>query len=165
MIGLMSRIAGMAMLMAPLLAAAEDRFNIRTNPLMVFGNVVNLELDVRLGPRYSLGPVLRVNGSEPAYDVGLRLNRYEQGAFRTGWLWSVAATGGQVVGDYLYSDLGVSDERERGWLATLGVNQAYLWRWSTFNTTLGLGARLEYQDMEEQLRLRSDLQFSIGWVR
>lgn len=149
----------------PGLAFAEDRLNIRTNPFMALGTVVNLEVDVRLNERWALGPVVSANGTEPDYQVGLRLNRYETGTFDQGWLLSLAATGGSELGDYVVEDDIYTDERESGWRASLGMNQSYLWRWDTFNTTLGLGARVEYHDLQERLSLHSDVHFSIGWIR
>ncbi|GGX49452.1 DUF3575 domain-containing protein [Saccharospirillum salsuginis] len=152
-------------LLSPGIASAEDRLNIRTNPLMALGTVVNLEVDVRLGERWALGPVLSANGTEPDYHVGLRLNRYETGTFDQGWLLSMAATGGSELGDYKVVNDVYTDERDRGWKAALGLNQAYLWRWDTFNTTVGLGARVEYHELQDRLSLHSDVHFSIGWIR
>lgn len=149
----------------PVAAAAKDRVNIRTNPLMVFGTIVNLEVDVRLGEHYSLGPVLQVSGIERTYQTGLRLSRYENAAFQRGWLFSLAATAGQEEGDYLYEDGVFSDEAEKGFRALVGAHQGYLWRWDTFTTTLGAGAQVEYQELEDRVSLHSLVHFTIGWVR
>lgn len=146
-------------------ATADGRLNIRTNPFMALGTVVNLELDVRLGERYALGPVVSVNGIEPEYQAGLRLNRYEAGTFGQGWLMSVLATGGTELGDGIVTDDEFTDKRETGWQAALGLNQGYLWRWDTFNATVGLGARVEYHEFQDRLSLHSDIHFSIGWIR
>ena len=149
----------------PLTGAADDRLNIRTNPLMVFGTVVNLEVDVRMGERYALGPVLQVSGTDPSYQAGLRLSRFENGAFNRGWLFSVAATAGEEEGDSLDEEGFYSGDRVNGFRALVGAHQGYLWRWDTFTTTLGAGARVEYQDLEERVSLHSVVHFTIGWVR
>lgn len=164
----MNRIRGILLsvgLLLPGITAADDRLNIRTNPLMALGTVVNLEIDFRLGERYALGPVLSVNGTEPDYQVGLRLNRYDSRTFGPGWLTSLAATGGTELGDAKLVNDVYTDERETGWKAALGLNQSYLWRWDTFNTTVGLGARVEYHELEDRFSLHSDIHFSIGWIR
>lgn len=157
-----------AMLLAsPTLVAAQDRLNIRTNPLMVFGSIVHLEVDVRVGERSTIGPAFMVHGSEPTYSVGLRYNWFEQGAFQPGWMFTAAAMGGEEVYEFDYTgefDDTVDGFRTRS-VAGLSADQAYFWRWDTFNTTLGLGARLEYWDREDALSLHSDIHFSIGWVR
>lgn len=155
------------LLSLPMWANAEDRINIRTNPFMVFGEFVHLEVDVRVGEDLSVGPVFLVNGFEPTFDVGLRVSYYEQGAFGQGWVTSVAATGGEEVYDRSYS--GEFDEDVEGYktrtVAKLSANHAYLWRWKTFNTTAGLGIRAEYRDQDRPVSLHSDLQLTIGWAR
>lgn len=146
-------------------AASADTINIRTNPFMIFGSFVNLELDVRAGDRHSIGPVLRASVIDPEFETGLRYTFYEQGVFQPGWMLSVYAVGGQEVVSRSYDPDTQVESDELDWLARVGVNQGYLWRWDTFNLGVGLGAALGYFNDDERLAVQSDVHFSIGWVR
>lgn len=146
-------------------AASADTINIRTNPFMVFGSFVNLELDVRAGDRQSIGPMLRASVIDPEFEAGLRYTYYEQGVFQPGWMLSVYAVGGQEVVSRLYDPDTQVEREELDWLARVGVNQGYMWRWDTFNLGIGLGASLGYFNEDERLAVQSDIHFSIGWVR
>lgn len=146
-------------------ALANDIVNIRTNPLMVFGNFVNLEVDVRLGQHHALGPALTVSGVEPAFEAGLNYTYFEQGAFQTGWQWTLSALAGQEVTGYDYDQMTSDDEYTTDWLYKVGVTPGYLWRWDTFNVSTGLGVHALYQAEKEAASLHSTLLFSFGWAR
>lgn len=146
-------------------AASADTLNIRTNPFMVFGSFVNLKLDVRAGNQQSIGPMLRASVVDPEFEAGLRYTYYEQGVFQPGWMLSVYAVGGQEVAGRVYDPVTFEESDELDWLARVGVNQGYMWRWDTFNLGVGLGAALGYYNSDERLAVQSDLHFSIGWVR
>lgn len=143
---------------------ADDLINLRTNPLMVFGNFVNLEVDVRLGQHHSLGPALTVSGIEPAFEAGLNYTYFEQAAFQTGWQWTLFALAGQEVIGYIADEVS-GDEYTTDWLYKAGVTPGYLWRWETFNVSAGLGVYALYQADSDRSSLHSDLLFSIGWAR
>ena len=46
---------------------ADDVLNIRTDPMMIFGAHINLEVDVRLSNYWSLGPYVQASRIEPMY--------------------------------------------------------------------------------------------------
>lgn len=144
---------------------AQDIVNIRTNPLMVFGSFVNLEVDVRLGEHHALGPALTVSGVEPAFEAGLNYTYFEQGAFQTGWQWTLSALAGQEVTGYDYDETTDTDDYSTDWTYRLGVTPGYLWRWDTFNASAGLRVNALYQAETEDVSVHSTLLFSIGWAR
>lgn len=146
-------------------ALADDIVNIRTNPLMVFGSFVHLEVDVRLGQHHALGPALTVSGVEPAFEAGLNYTYFEQGAFQTGWQWTLSALAGQEVTGYDDDWATGDDKYTTDWIYRAGVTPGYLWRWDTFNASAGLGVNALYQAEVDDVTVHTTLLFSIGWAR
>jgi hypothetical protein len=143
---------------------ADDILNIRTNPLMVFGSFVNLEMDVRFGQHHSLGPALTVSTVEPAFETGLNYTYFEQGTFQTGWQWTLFALVGQEVIGYGYDEMS-AEEYNTDLIYKAGLTPGYIWRWETFNVSTGLGVHVLHQAGSDRTSAHSDLLFSIGWVR
>jgi hypothetical protein len=141
-----------------------DIVNIRTNPLMVFGNFVNLELDARIGQHNSLGPALTISTVEPAFEAGLNYTYFERGTFQTGWLWTLFALAGQEVIDYRYDEMS-GDGYDTDLIFKVGLTPGYMWRWETFNVSAGLGVHALHQARSDRTSIHSDLLFSIGWAR
>lgn len=161
-------------------AKAENVLNIKTNPFMAFtGNVV-LDVDFRVADTWSLGFVSEFHTFEPLYEIGLRASHYDQGTFQTGWTTGIEALykkKSPSFEDAYYDDDGSYCIWDEGALedicgykppsaVALAFDYGYLWRWKTFNASVGIGAELSTEiDAVENVVLLSFVQFSIGWVR
>lgn len=160
-------------------ASADDRLNIRTNPFMVLGQVfVNLELDIKTGEHWVVGPFAQARTDTPEFDAGIRATYFEQGAFQPGWFTGI---------ELQYSELESSEraylpntdefcryEEDGSETCGLGptvewaakVDHGYFWRWGTFNSQLGIGATYSVNSQNErEPSLLPNVFFSIGWVR
>ncbi|MEJ2043938.1 MAG: hypothetical protein P8X74_03160 [Reinekea sp.] len=163
-------------------ARAGDVLNIKTNPFMVVGGgYIALDVDFRVSDKWSLGIVSEFQTFEPQYDIGIRMTRYEQGTFQSGWNTGVEALykaqepfNGSASYDpdsdsyCLWDDKTLNDicGYDTKPVIALVLDHNYLWRWKTFNVGLGLGAELA-TDIDDiaNVTLLSVANFSIGWVR
>ena len=156
---------------------ADDVLNIRTDPMMIFGAHINLEVDVRLSNYWSLGPYVQASTIEPLYQVGLRATHFESQTFNQGWQTGIEA-GVKQVTDYTlnYNSAEDSfcewqvDQEVCGLKAdhaiTLALDHGYMWRWGTFNVDVGVGAVLSSKIGDfGDVSLLPKVQFAIGWIR
>lgn len=137
--------------LSPLLWAslAQADINLRTNPGYVVLGALNLELDLPLNERWTLGPALTADSLLEHFMVGVRLNRFRQPRTENGWYTGLGLR-------YSPTQLGLGPT-----FYSLRVLEHYQWQWDNFNVAAGLGPDLRRTDDEWTLWLGADL--SLGW--
>lgn len=132
-----------------LTSAALADINLRTNPGYVFLGAVNLELDLPITERWTLGPALTADSLLEHFMVGVRLNRFRQPRTDNGWYTGLGFR-------YSPTQLGQGST-----FYSLRVLEHYQWQWDNFNVAAGLGPDLRLIDDQWSLWVGADL--SLGW--
>lgn len=142
--------AGLTILILLLIAApARADINVRTNPVYVIIGAVNVEVDVGIGDRWTLGPIVTVDALLEDYLVGTRINRYRHPRDANGWYTGLTAR---------YSPTGLSTGEE---FVSVRISEHYQWQWDNFNLALGIGPDLRREGDDWALWAGTDL--SLGW--
>lgn len=131
--------------------AYNSNANIRVSPAALLLGAVNLELDISVDRRWSVGPMFTYWNFEPNSDFkalskayGLRLDWHQNRFNREGTLYGVYYKRWEVAAEYLNDndDLIKNDVA----MNMFGVVGGYRWMWDSFNVTAEAGYRLIHLD-------------------
>lgn len=125
-------------------ANKKTRNNLRVSPITPFLGFLNIELDMPIHKRWTVGPSIIFKGSSSgntkvsAYALGIRANFYISGkAFRDGWYLGPFAH--YVDYEITRKDQAIGDMKGQSGIFSFGSFLGYQWVWDVFNVNLGLG--------------------------
>ncbi len=136
------------LLLSTTLSATD--LNLRTNPGYMIVGAMNLELDVGLGSRWSLGPSVTANAVLDEFIVGARIHRFRQPRRESGWYTGLAVR-------HSPDGLGFADA-----FTSVRLLEHYQWHGEHFNLAVGIGPDLRLMG-EEDWRLWIGTDLGLGW--